>query len=74
MHQLSHIDDCAGTGPSADIDSHYAKLLQRFDGRVLGECDGQVFLGVNISSGACCVTLVAQGCSLLNIESYEGNA
>ena len=42
----SHVDDCAGTGPSAEIDSDYRKLLQRFDGRVLGECDGQVFLGM----------------------------
>ena len=42
----SHVDDCADTGPSVEIYSDYQKLLQRFDGRVLGECDGQVFLGM----------------------------
>jgi hypothetical protein len=42
----SHVDDCAGTGPKGEVDSDYAKLLQRFEGRVLGEIQDQVFLGM----------------------------
>lgn len=41
----SHIDNCSGTGPPEEIDSNCVKLLQQFDGRFPGECDGQVFLG-----------------------------
>jgi hypothetical protein len=37
---------CAGPGPPGEIDSHYAKLLEQFNGRLLGECVGQVFLGM----------------------------
>jgi Reverse transcriptase (RNA-dependent DNA polymerase) len=42
----SHVDDCAGTGPPGEIDKDFAKLLKVFDGRALGEVDGQVFLGM----------------------------
>jgi hypothetical protein len=42
----SHVDDCAGTGPPGEIDKDYSELLKQFEGRALGEVDGQVFLGM----------------------------
>ena len=42
----SHVDDCAGTGPDGEIDRDYKSLLQKFEGRELGECHGQMFLGM----------------------------
>jgi hypothetical protein len=42
----SHVDDCAGCGPPGEIDKDFKQLLSCFEGRELGEVDGQVFLGM----------------------------
>jgi Reverse transcriptase (RNA-dependent DNA polymerase) len=42
----SHVDDCAGCGPPGEIDKDFKQLLSQFEGRELGEVDGQVFLGM----------------------------
>jgi hypothetical protein len=42
----SHVDDCAGCGPPGEIDSDFKKLLPCFEGRALGEVDGQMLLGM----------------------------
>jgi hypothetical protein len=42
----THVDDCAATGPSTAVRSDFSALLARFEGRELGEIDGQVFLGM----------------------------
>jgi hypothetical protein len=42
----THVDDCAGTGPPKEVQNDYGVLLQRFEGRRLGEIDRQVFLGI----------------------------
>jgi hypothetical protein len=42
----THVDDCAGTGPPEEVQKDYGVLLQRFEGRRLGEIDRQVFLGI----------------------------
>jgi hypothetical protein len=42
----THVDDCAGTGPPHEVRSDYAKLLQRFEGREMGELHDQMFLGM----------------------------
>jgi Reverse transcriptase (RNA-dependent DNA polymerase) len=42
----THVDDCACTGPPHEVQSDYAKILQRFEGREMGELHDQVFLGI----------------------------
>lgn len=42
----THVDDCAGTGPPAEVQSDFESLLQQFDGRLLGEIHNQMFLGM----------------------------
>jgi hypothetical protein len=42
----SHVEDCAGCGPPGEIDTDFKHLLSCFEGRELGEVDGQVFLGM----------------------------
>ena len=44
MH--THVDDCAATGPPSEVQADFDKLLLRFEGRALGELDGQLFLGM----------------------------
>jgi hypothetical protein len=36
----------AGTGPPGEIDKDFAAILEQFEGRHLGEIDGQIFLGI----------------------------
>jgi hypothetical protein len=41
---FTHVDDTAGTCPQGDKD--FAAILVQFEGRHLGEIDGQIFLGI----------------------------
>jgi hypothetical protein len=46
LHRAQSVDGCAGFGTKEEVHSDNAKLLQRFVGRVLGEIQEQVFLGI----------------------------
>jgi hypothetical protein len=41
----THVDDTAATGPPGEIDKDFAAILAQFEGRLLGEINGQIFLG-----------------------------
>jgi hypothetical protein len=40
----THVDDCAGTGSPEEVQKDYGVLLQRFEGRRLGEIDRHLLL------------------------------
>jgi hypothetical protein len=43
---FTHLDNTAGTSPMGEIARDYQVILAKFEGRLLGELHGQIFLGI----------------------------